>query len=298
MRTWKRIYKYVYVVTSTLLLCLLFSIPSNAEELSNRISSLNSVNKWFILLDYDPDKYSPTINVTSQYDMAILDSDHYPPQELFSPQCIRIGYISLGEAENYRSYWNAISNKTWIISKNPNWEGAYYVDIRSEEWHNLILKEIIPKIVDNGFQGLFLDTLDTVDFLEYNFESQYNGAQQAMINLVKEIRQLYPGLLIISNGGFSILKEISPYLDGILVEDIHMMVDFENDTYRKVSKEDREYKLNIINETLSVNRLPVFNIDYISQTDKKLIKKYFNKSKKLGFKPYIAEKDLNRIYNN
>jgi len=298
MNLWENKYKCLIILHLIIFSWFVQATPSYPENFQHNKKSLNSINKWFILLDYNPEKYFPRADATNQYDMVILDADHYPPHQQFSSQCLRIGYISVGEAEDYRFYWNQISKRPWIISENPNWEGNYYVDVRSAEWHSLLLNHVIPKIVANGFQGLFIDTLDTVDVLEEELGNKFSGSKVSMIALIEKIRQRYPELLLISNGGFSILKQIAPYLDGILVEDIYMMVDFKNDSYMKVSKSDRKYKINKIKEALTINPLPVFNIEYISENNHKLIKKYIHKSKKLGFKPYIAEKNLNKIYKN
>ena len=40
------------------------------------------------------------------------------------------------------------------------------VDVRSDVWRNLLLNDIIPSILKNGYQGIFLDTLDSAEALE------------------------------------------------------------------------------------------------------------------------------------
>ena len=229
--------------------------------------------------------------------MAILDADAHPPLEDLSDKVILIAYISVGEAENYRFYWDTIQNTPVVIRKNPNWEGNYYVDVRSKEWQDLLLKEVIPRIRQSGFKGLMLDTLDTADMLESEDPVKFAGSRQAMIDLVRKIHTQYPDLFLISNNGFPLLNDIGPSLSGTLVEDIHMMIDFESHGYKPVPYEDREYKVNILKETMERFRLPVFAIDYVASQDEELIKKCIEESKALGFKPYLAEKNLSEIYN-
>lgn len=260
---------------------------------SESVNPLTKVREWFILLGYDPSAIQVERAKLSHYDMAILDPDSHPPFSLFNPKTMRIAYLSVGEAEVYRSYWERIKDESWILGENPNWEGNYYVDIREKAWRRLILEEVIPKIVGQGFQGVMLDTLDTAEFLETEF--QYPGSYQAMIQLVRDIREKYPGLLLISNNGFSILRNIAPWLSGLLVEDIYSMPDFENGGYVRVPEADRQYKIAMLQPLMKQYGLPVFNIEYVDRRDKKLAVQCIKSSKKLGFIPYVAEKNLSEF---
>ncbi len=261
------------------------------------LHSLGHVKKWAILLDYDDSQHTPSLVAAfADLDMVILDADSHPPLTVLSKHTLPIAYISLGEAETYRNYWRHIKNAPWVLFENPHWEGNYVVDIREEAWHNIILDQLIPPIIAQGFAGLFMDTLDTVDLLQYDFPGQYPGADTAMTALVKKIKNRYPKLHLISNNGFSILNAISPYLSGMLVEDIHMMANFENNTYKPVPEEDYNYKVAILKPLMKTHELPVFNIDYVDRNDLKHIKYCLAASKKIGFKPYVAEKDLHEVY--
>lgn len=46
-----------------------------------------------------------------------------------------IGYLSIGEAEDYKFYWNK-KKPNWIVKENENWEGKYW----SPEWKSIIKK--------------------------------------------------------------------------------------------------------------------------------------------------------------
>ena len=52
-----------------------------------------------------------------------------------------ISYMSIGEAENYRYYWqsNWNTNKPiWLDTENPNWAGNYEVKYWNKKWQNII----------------------------------------------------------------------------------------------------------------------------------------------------------------
>ena len=79
-----------------------------------------------------------------------------------------IGYFSVGEAEDYRAYWKNKWNKElpdWISHENKNWEGNYIVKYWSKEWQEII-REMLKKYLDAGFDGVFLDTIDTYESFE------------------------------------------------------------------------------------------------------------------------------------
>jgi len=198
---------------------------------------LNDVEKWFILLDYG--SLGSDINPYDilEYDMAIVDPDNHFPIEFLKDQIILIAYVSLGEAEIYRKYWEKIKNEEWVLGDNPDWKGNFYVDVRSKEWMDIIIDEVIPPIIEQGFKGIFMDTLDTSIMLEDEDPEKYEGVNDAMVELVKGIHEKYPDLYLISNNGFAILGTVSPYLSGALAEDIYTMPDFDNGGY----KDEQQY---------------------------------------------------------
>jgi len=288
--------KKYFAVISVLLIC--GAVLSAYFYLLTRPEGLNAVKKWFILLDYRGAESLPDPSEVKKFDMAILDPDSHPPLEEIKDNIILIAYLSVGEAEGYRGYWEEIKDRPWVIGENPFWKENYYVDVRNKEWQKVILDEVIPGIIEKGFKGIFLDTLDTSSMLEEKYPIEHAGSDRAMIGLILAIRESYPELFLISNNGFSILKDIVPFLDGMLTEDINMMPDFEKGGYKKVPKNESAYKVKILNELKKEYNISVFVIDYAPQGDRRALRECIAESKKLGFKPYIAEKELSRIYEN
>lgn len=79
-----------------------------------------------------------------------------------------IGYFSIGEAEEYRKYWKEEWNQdlpNWISHENKNWEGNYIVKYWSKEWKTIIDK-MLKGYLNSGFDGVFLDTIDTYQGFE------------------------------------------------------------------------------------------------------------------------------------
>lgn len=85
---------------------------------------------------------------------------------------IVISYMSIGEAEDYRSYWNPNWNTNrpnWLDAENPDWPGNYKVKYWKTEWQNIIYGNdgsYLKKILNAGFDGVYLDIIDAFDYYE------------------------------------------------------------------------------------------------------------------------------------
>ncbi len=83
-----------------------------------------------------------------------------------------IAYMSIGEAEDYRYYWKAEWNTSpppWLGKENPDWKGNYKVRYWEKEWQNIIVSgpdSYIQKILDAGFDGVYLDIIDAFEYFE------------------------------------------------------------------------------------------------------------------------------------
>jgi cysteinyl-tRNA synthetase len=83
-----------------------------------------------------------------------------------------IAYMSIGEAENYRFYWQSGWNTTppsWLADENPDWPGNYKVRFWEKSWQDIIYgndNSYLKKILDAGFDGVYLDIIDAYEFFE------------------------------------------------------------------------------------------------------------------------------------
>jgi cysteinyl-tRNA synthetase len=83
-----------------------------------------------------------------------------------------IAYMSIGEAENYRYYWQSGWNTTppsWLAEENPDWPGNYKVRFWLKSWQDIIYgndNSYLKKILDAGFDGVYLDIIDAYEFFE------------------------------------------------------------------------------------------------------------------------------------
>ena len=209
-----------------------------------------------------------------------------------------VAYISIGEAEDYRNYWQKHWDKnsdgipdtaapTFLEVVNSNWAGNYKVHYWNKEWQKIILK-YIDEIIAQGFDGIYLDIVDAFEFFEHDkkrdewIDNRINPAtgksyRQDMINwvgeIVKHAKQKKPNFLIIPQNGSQLLSENSylDLIDGIGVEDLFTIGN------KKQSKEHIQYVLSFLKKIKKLNK-PIFIIEYgmkkkIIKTSKKGVKK-------------------------
>jgi cysteinyl-tRNA synthetase len=83
-----------------------------------------------------------------------------------------VAYMSIGEAEDYRYYWQSAWTKnkpSWMDAENPDWPGNYKVKYWEADWQNIIYKNsdsYLNKILDAGFDGVYLDIIDAFEYYE------------------------------------------------------------------------------------------------------------------------------------
>ncbi|MBI4373909.1 MAG: endo alpha-1,4 polygalactosaminidase, partial [Deltaproteobacteria bacterium] len=154
-------------------------------------------------------------------DLAIVQPGAVDPQKFKNRQTKLIAYLSVGEAETSREDWPEVSGKTWVIEPNPDWPGSYRVDIRSKEWQELLLKRRIPKILEEGFDGLFLDTIDLPLYLEESDPKKYSGSKETLLQWVRTLRSQYPKILLFPNNALGLLEDYGEIIDGVVVEDLY-----------------------------------------------------------------------------
>jgi cysteinyl-tRNA synthetase, unknown class len=128
-------------------------------------------------------------------------------------QRIVISYLSIGEAEEFRWYWNDIwktAQPTWLVDENCAWPRAWMVRYWQKGWKDVIYASetsYLRRIIDAGFDGVYLDRVD----MHEHTNDLNPDSRAAMIDFVSELaataRKLKPGFLIIPQNGEDLLEE-------------------------------------------------------------------------------------------
>ena len=166
------------------------NIPAYPEEPFNRstgdIDALRQARNFLYLID--PGEFSDRSAfidalAATDYDLLIVDL-FYDRQALSADEVERlkhkagggrrlvIAYMSVGEAEDYRYYFNpewVVEPPAWMDAENPDWEGNYKVRYWEEEWQAIVYggpDAYLQKILDAGFDGTYLDIIDAFEYFE------------------------------------------------------------------------------------------------------------------------------------
>lgn len=246
--------------------------------------------RWLV---YYGDKLSP--HQLASVDLAILEPGHIDARQLKGVKTKLIGYVSIGEAEAYQPYWATIKEKDFVLEENPNWPQNYLVDIRAKAWQDILLNSVIPAILNKGYDGLFLDTIDTAIYLEDKDPKKYKGARKAMTAFVKRLRKKYPKIMILPNNGFALMMDLGPDIDGVVVEDLYTRYNFKTKKIGKTPPEATAYKEEILTRFKEKFKKPVYNILYAESAESELARYGISQSRKNGFNWYVTTVDLMKI---
>jgi len=166
-------------------------LPENKPINENRdnVDSLSTAKNWAIILNPEnyltKDEYINALCETN-YDILVIDA-YFDDNKMLSSTDVEklkikqngairlvISYLSIGEAEDYRYYWldEYYDNPPeWIAGENPEWKGNYPVEYWNEEWQSIIAtgeSSYLIKIINAGFDGVYLDIVDGYENFEDN----------------------------------------------------------------------------------------------------------------------------------
>lgn len=248
--------------------------------------------KWAI-------NYSDQVNTAElePYDLIILDSrvGSIVP-ELKKENKEVFAYLSLGEVSNERSYFNEAKANNLLLNENPNWPGSYVVDLRNPLWSEMLVGEIIPKILKKNFTGLFLDTLDTPLYLEETKPEKYRGMSQAAITLVQTLRKKFPNIKLMLNRSYKILPDVAPFVNDVLAESLYSKYDFSRNKYTLVPPEEYNHSISLLQNLKKQHpHLEIYVLDYWNPKDPDTIRNIYSLQRKWGFFPYVSTVDLMQI---
>lgn len=278
------------------------------------IPFINKSNFDILTLDYSKDGTD-----NQRYSKAEIDSLH-------ANNKVVLAYLSIGEAEEYRYYFDnqwvaknaksTISQPTtkapcWLGLTNADWHGNYKTQYWSETWQQILIG-YLDKVIDAGYDGVYLDITDAYYYWSNpnNGEKLDNGQNlvldmfriaQRMINLVKRIA--YHARVVRGKTNFYIFPQNgapilefdtdNSYLEtisGIGIEDL-----FYNEI-EQVSDDKTGYRLDFIMKIKQAGK-KVLLVDYVDDgsgyqgNNKTRIDDFQEKALDEGFIPYVGISD-------
>lgn len=231
------------------------------------------------------------------YEVAVLDSDIDPAiVRRFGRDTLLLGYLSLGEVHMGRTWAAGLDRQGLLLESNPQWRDARFVDLREPRWRELVLDELVPKILACGFRGLFLDTLDDAAFLESVDPVRFRGMTNAAVQMVRALRKRFPRVPMMVNRGYDLLPRIVDEIDMVLGESVHSTYDIAAEAYVRVAPDAVRWQTDRLNDAKRLRpELKLFSLDYWSPTDREGIARIYAEARANGFVPYVATIDLMQI---
>ncbi len=177
-------------------------------------------------------------------------------------------YLKVAGARDFRTEW-----KSWSM------------DINSNHYRELLMKDYAAHIAEKGLHGVFLDTMGNVD--DQIWPADISDRQRdGAVAFVAALRDRYPERTIVQNWGLTELKDrTAPYLDAILWEDFDPQV---------VNKD--RWSQNRMKELTALKReqgLTVLTVE-VGLTGKKKTN-YLSLNSKLGFIGQVIKKSYDEL---
>ena len=244
------------------------------------LSSVKSWGYWLQGADTQTLVYCGYDLLVIDYSVDGSDGAAYSPEQIAKVRDsgkLVLAYLSIGEAEDYRFYWQQDwepGNPGFVGPENPEWEGNYKVKYWMEGWWQEALRPYLDRIIAAGFYGVYLDIIDAY---YYWGENGYDMEQSAdrMVELVNRIagysrNQTVQGFIVCPQNGVSVIDAASSaygasylnVIDSVGVEDLF---------YNFWSQEDKAYRLNLLARFDAAGK-KIFNVEYIAPA---LYDKYF-----------------------
>ena len=241
----------------------------------------------------------------SSYDVLVIDySFNGTDEETYTPDKIQqlqqsgklvLAYLSIGEAEDYRFYWQEgwkAGNPSLIGEENPDWKGNYNVKYWTTEWWNIALQPYLERILSAGFDGVYLDLIEAYFYWSKNGHDTKRSADRMveLINRVAEYgrQRLGNKFIVCPQNGISIINDASPKWSKVFLDAIDC-VGMEDLFYNVWSQEDQKYRLNLLAQVDQAGK-KIFNVEYIGA---ELYRDYFTliENHSLNIIGYAADPD-------
>ncbi len=248
---------------------------------------------------------NPTFNVkVTDYSSNGAASGEYTQQEVLDMKQSGkslLAYLSIGEAETYRFYWQGSWNgnpPAWLGPFNPNFPDNYKVRYWMPEWQDIIFS-YLDRILAQGFDGIYLDLIDAYLF----WETENPDSDKDMIAFVDTLAGYAaangaPDFVIVPQNGEFIT--VSPGVTATEADNYYSTIDaigVESVFFRGGAQVNNPYNPETVRivqlDEYLIRGKPVFSCEYI--TDDSLIAIYLDTAAAYSYMPYHSTQDLDSL---
>jgi polysaccharide biosynthesis protein PelA len=173
-----------------------------------------------------------------------------------------------------------------LLGQNQDW-GSHLLDIRTQAWWDYLLEDVAKNAIAKGYDGFFLDTVDSAAQLP-------GGAlahEQRLIQFIRTLHERWPQKRIILNRGFDLLPSLKGCLTGVLVESVYQSFNTTTRLAQPQKPSDVEWIESKI-RTAQALGLKVYAVDYTPVERIDLARATVKKLRTLGCVPFITTPEL------
>lgn len=249
---------------------------------------------WRWAIDYGA---ATNPDLARQLDLLVLEPDHARPiAPLRGAATCVLGYLSLGEVEQGRDYAARLRQAGALRAANRDWPDARLVDLRHPAWRELVIGRLIPEILAKGYDGIFLDTVDSAEALALRDPVNNAGMVEAAVGLLAGIRQAFPDIAVLLNRGYAVLPAAASSIDLLLGEAMASRWNFADKRYELASEGDWQWQAQRLRAARAANpALRLLTLDYWNPADRKTVARLYAREREAGFHPYVATLALDRL---
>lgn len=211
-----------------------------------------------------------------------------------------LAYLSIGEAESYRYYWDpawATSKPGWLLSENPDWDENYAVCFWDPGWQRLMCgtaQSYLDKIIAAGFDGVYLDKCDVFEDLERREKKAAKSRPDLeadmvrfVVDLTRHAKSKSPGFAVVMQNAENLLEHeaLRVSIDAVAKEELLFGL---SGSQRKNAKAEVAEARKLLDLAKSAGKA-VFVVEYLDDAGK--IADAATYADEAGYVLYVAPKD-------
>ncbi|HEY8440769.1 MAG TPA: MJ1477/TM1410 family putative glycoside hydrolase [Xanthobacteraceae bacterium] len=305
---WAALRFLIVLLVASAGMSMLGAEPRTTGQVADRRQQLAAVDNWGYWLD------SLEISgvAAAPHDLLVIDSEisanrqferEYDSKEVARMKRRRDGssrlllaYLSIGEAERYRPYWNpdwyeVRKKPRWLGPENRRWVGNFAVQYWDAEWQHILFgtpESYLDRILARGFDGVYLDRADA--FFDWKKVNRSARADMALLiaRIAAHARQLNPKSVVLMQNAEELLEDgaVMDAIDGIAKEDLLYGVRRAEEPNKP---DDVAYSIELLQGAQKSGR-KVLVVEYLKDPEKMMVAAV--RLREEGFIPYFAPRRL------
>jgi cysteinyl-tRNA synthetase len=260
---------------------------------------------------------------SEDFDLAGMVSTLKASADSQGGQKLVIAYVDIGEAEDYRTYWQAdwvpptVTQRgvpDFLITADPDgWSGDYPVAFWDARWQAIIVDDadsVLRMVLSAGFDGIYMDWVEAYSDEKVAQAAADEGKDPAaeMVAFIGHIRSaaraLDPEFLVIQQNAPYLIQDatgLTPVIDGLGMEDIWFSGEADmpwgdsrgGDIPQDTTGDNSTTVLIALAQQFQAAGLTVWTIDYCLNAAHAA--QVYADSQALGFVPLVSQTALSRI---